>query len=404
MYATGNSRMMRRLNRAAILDVIRRRGPITRTQIAQILELAPSSVTRTVRRLIEEGLVCARGTLPSTGGRRQELLDLDAENNRVFGVDIGGNNMRGVIADLQGQVLYDNVIPSQVNGLQESALEQLVHLIEDLLTQVSDDECRVRGIGVGAPAVVVSQEGIVTWAPALGWRDLPLKALLEDRFGLPVFVENNANLAALGEWLHGAGRGAHHLVFIAIGTGMGAGLLLDGELYRGANEAAGEIGYMIASPQYVQKTFDQFGCLEGLAAMTGIVQRALKALNDHPESDLHQLREASDGRLTAEAVFAAAQQGDGLSLQLAEETIDYLALAVANVASLINPEMIVIGGEATKFGDLLVPPLRERVSRLVPFVPEIRASELGELAIALGAVAIALRLMDEHIFIHKRTS
>jgi len=361
-------------------------------------------VTRTVRRLEEEGLVCACGTLPSAGGRRLELLDLDAEHNRIFGVDIGGNNMRGVIADLRGQVLYDNVIPSQVNGLQESAIGQLIHLLEDLFTQVSDDECRIRGIGVGAPGVVVSKEGIVTWAPALGWRDLPLKALLEDRFELPVFVENNANLAAVGEWLHGAGRGVNHLVFVAIGTGMGAGLILGGELYRGANEAAGEVGYMIAGPPYVRETFDQFGCLEGLAAMPGIVQRALKILNDHPESELHRLREASDGRPTAEDIFAAAQGGDGLGLQMVQETINYWAMAVANVTSLINPEMIVIGGEAAKFGDLLVPPLRERISGLVPFVPKIRASELGELAVAVGAVAITLRLMDEHIFVYERTS
>ncbi len=353
---------------------------------------------------MEEGLVSFRGTLPSTGGRKSELLDLDTEHNRVFGVDIGGHSMRGVIGDLRGRVLYDSVVPSRVRGEQDSALGQLMWVIEDLLARACCEGCTVRGIGVGAPAVVLGREGVVTWAPALGWRDVPLKALLEDRFGLPVFVDNNANLAALGEWLHGAGRGTQHLVFIAIGAGMGAGLVLGGELYRGANEAAGEVGYMIADPKHVKQTFDQFGCLEGLAALTGVARRALKIVHEHPESELYRLQEASGGLLTAKDIMVAAQAGDAFGSQLVQEMVDYWSMAIANVACLINPEMIVIGGEAAEFGELLVPLLRERVSGLVPFVPEIRASELGELAVAVGAVAIALRLMDEHIFVYERTS
>jgi glucokinase-like ROK family protein len=395
---------MKRLNRAAILDLIRKRGPISRTQIAETLELAPSSVTRRVWSLMQEGLVRVHSTLPSTGGRRPELLDLDTEYNRVFGVDIGGHNMRGVIADLRGQVLYDNVLPSRARGTEDGTFGQLVRLLEDLLAHVDRKERTVRGIGVGAPAVVFGREGIVTWAPALGWRDLPLKAMLEDRFDLPVFVENNANLAALGEWLQGAGRGAQDLVFIAIGAGMGAGLVLRGELYRGANEAAGEVGYMITAPDRVQETFDGFGCLEGLAGVTGIARRATSMVQDHPGSMLQQLQEAAGGHLTARDVFAAAQQGDAVGLQLFGETVDYLTMAIANVACLINPEVVVIGGELAEFGEPLLGPVRERLRRLVPFVPEIRASELGELAVAVGAVTIALRLMDEHIFVYERTS
>jgi len=238
---------------------------------------------------------------------------------------------------------------------------------------------------------------VVVWAPALGWRDEPLKHLLEDRLGIATFIENDVNLAALGESQFGIGRGVQNLVCISIGTGIGAGLILNGELYRGQEGAAGEVGYMIPTPDLLYRSSSEgFGALESLAAGPGVVSRTKEALSKGVRSALSNGTREPDA-LTAKQVFQAARDGDALAQEIVTQTVDYLAQAIADVACTLNPEMIILGGGLTRSDDLLLKPIQERVRRVVPFPPKIVLTQLGDAAVLRGAIALAIQATREGI-------
>ncbi|MFQ5856862.1 MAG: ROK family protein [Anaerolineae bacterium] len=385
MSHRGTPGLMKRLNRSAILGLLREEGPLSRSDLARRLGLSPSTVTRIVVRLIEEGLVFETETVNSATGRKPTLLEFNYKAGVVIGVDVGGTTVVSVVADLRGDILFRKDIPVCSGDDRSDNLESVLSLIEELRHIQGIPPEKIRGIGVAVPSIVKEPEGIVVWAPALGWRDLHLKALLEDRFGLPSFVENDVNLAALGESRFGCAQGVTNLVAIFIGTGIGGGLILNGDLYRGRYGAAGELGYLLPTPNDLGQTYEQFGCLETLAAGPGIAQRAKAALAAGETSVLTDI-----DLLTAREVFEAARDADSLAIRVIEETVDYLAQAIANVTAVLNPEMVVLGGGVARSGDLLLEPIKERVRGRIPVMPEIVLSELGDEAVVQGAVALAV--------------
>lgn len=400
MRRTGNPELMKRLNQSAILRTIREQGPLSRAEIAKALQLNPSTVTRIVDGLIKEGLVIEgkAGESSARGGRRAVPLEFNYKASLIVGADLRGTAMVGALADLEGNILRRSTIPSKP-GDSDDNLERLTVLIGDLIQTPRSREQKIRGIGIGAPAITLSQEGIVTWAPALGWRNLPLKKLVEERFGIPTFVENDINLAALGESWRGAGQEVSNLVCISIGTGIGAGIIIDGELYRGAAEAAGEVGYLVPSESHLGRTYDQFGCLESLAAGPGIARRAVQAIRQGTKTAILDLASGDEGAIAAEHIFEAARQGDCLAQEIVAETVKYLSIAVSSVASILNPEMIIIDGAVAWSGDLLLEPIKEMIGGVVPVMPRLVLSQLDDDAVVMGAIALALRSTEDFIFI-----
>jgi glucokinase len=223
---------------------------------------------------------------------------------------------------------------------------------------------------------------------------MPLKAILSDRFGLPVFVENDVNLAALGELGFGAGRSAENLVSIAIGTGIGAGIVIGGALYRGHNRAAGEIGYLLPGLECLGQRYDGFGALESRASGTGIAEAARRALT---EAGLP----IPEGGITAEDVFAAAREGHGWAQRVVDQTVDYLSQAIVAVSALLDPEVIVLGGGVSRSADLLIEPILRRIDGVVPFTPRLVVSPLGSRAAVMGAIMLVLNGTMEHLVVKR---
>lgn len=385
----GRPEVLERINRSAILQALRAQPGISRAELGRRLRLSPATVTRLVARLKEEGLVVERpDPSPRPSGRRPMALYLNREAYHLIGVDLGGTHLVGVIANLEGDILEEIRRPSRPNGEAEEALPQLMEALEELLRRARAAGYTVRGIGIGAPGVTDPVAGRVVWAPAFRWRNLPLKALVESQFGVPTFVENDVNLAAFGEKWFGAGRDVRHLVCVFIGTGIGAGLILNGELYRGHHYSAGEVGYVIPERALLHQRYDMFGCLELLAAGPAIVRRVQERLSAFPESRLHALAAAKP--LEATDVFQAATEGDPLAQQVVEETLDYLAIMLAAIIAVVDPERILLGGGVARAGGPLVEGLRRRLEPVVPAMPEIGLSALGDRAAVLGAVAYAI--------------
>lgn len=228
----------------------------------------------------------------------------------------------------------------------------------------------------------------------MNWRDYPLKANLEAHFDLPIIIENDVNLAALGELWFGTERQVENLVLIAIGTGIGAGIIIDGTLYRGAQEAAGEIGYYPLGRQFLGRHYEDFGAFESIASGTGIANRARQLLADKlPVEELNAV--------TTEGVFEAARNGSAWATEIMLETVDYLAMAVATTSALLNPELVILGGGLSRSADILIGPLRERIHGVIPVVPTIQASTLGYKAVVMGTIARILHNTTDFYLVRK---
>jgi glucokinase len=247
------------------------------------------------------------------------------------------------------------------------------------------------------PSIVIYPSGVVALAPGLGWRNLPLKERLEQALGFAVLVENEVNLIALGESWRGAGQGIRNLICVSLGTGIGAGLVLGGQLYRGSHNAAGEVGYLVPNTHNLGGKVNGFGTLESLAGRNGLVERARAHLADGTRSSL---AERSIEEITAEAVLDAAGAGDPLACSVVYETADYLGLAIANLACIVDPERIVLSGDLAEYAGLFVGPIRSRIEGLVPTMPEIVVSELRMDAAVLGAVAVVMRETSDALFVY----
>jgi predicted NBD/HSP70 family sugar kinase len=373
---------MRDINRSAILELIRRESPISRTAIAERLQVSLPTVMRIIDRLVEEGLVRSHGSTEWSGGRRRTLLAFNAAQHVVIGVDLGGLKMFGAIADLGGKILQEADIVRHASSGEEN-YQNLVRLIEVLLSSPAIEGKKIWGIGIGAPAVTYHQTGVITWAYSLNWKEYPLKALLTDHFRMPIIVDNDVNLAALGEFWFGAGQNRQNMVLLAIGTGIGAGIIINGALYRGASEASGEVCNIIPGREFLGQSYHEFGALESLASNIGIANRARLALKDRITPEELENLDAHD-------FYMAVRRCEEWAQQLLSETIDYLAIGVVNITACFDPEVIILGGEIAQYADLYVEPILERIKGALPKGPCLVASSLGNRAVVMGAITNVL--------------
>jgi glucokinase len=384
---------MREINRSAILEIIRRESPIARSAIAERLDVSLPTVMRIVDELIEEGYVRLHGSTEWSGGRRRPLLEFNAESFVVIGVDMGGTKFYGAISDFGGKII-DEIDMGRHRTSSNGNYERLIELVDTLLASPKLGERRVRGIGVGAPGITLHKEGIVKWAYSLNWRDFPLKTRLTEHYGLPITVDNDVNLAAMGELWFGEGQNIQNMILIVSGAGIGAGIILDGALYRGGSEASGEIGHFIPGRNFLGKNYQDFGALEGVASGTGIVERARASLKSKRAAKELEL-------LTADDVFLAARQGQAWAKSIIDETVDYFAIAIANLAVSFDPQLIVLGGSVSPFADILIKPILSRLEGAIPTLPKLVISKLGLRAGVMGAITNVLHNTSNFYVVHK---
>lgn len=383
---------MRNINRSAILDYLRLVGTASRTELAHELNISLPSIARIVEQLIGTGLVRSTGQKVSGRGRSRDLLELNVDENLVIGIDLGGSHVSGALVNLGGHILHE-YRDSIIGGNGEENYQKLAAFLQRILAEAQTQSARILGIAIGVPGILDSQTGIVRLAPGLGWKDFPLLQRLEQTTALQITLENDVNLAALGEQWFGAGRGVRDLVMVAIGTGIGAGIILDGKLHRGSSEASGEVGYILPGVQFLDKKYPGFGALESVASGKGIAEQAALRW-----SGFHQGQEAPS--MDAEDVFQAAQEGQAWALQVVAETVDYLSLALANVIVCLDPELVILGGGIAGSAHMLIEPIKNRLTGVIPRVPRIEESLLNDQAPLLGAVVCAFQKYIDYSVVH----
>ena len=317
----------------------------------------------------------------------------------IIGIDIGGTNLVvGSVAE-DGSALYAlESGPTHAETGADDVIDRLVAQVERVIAEMRRlvPGAEILGLGVGAPGPLDTRTGIVLLTPNLGWVDMPLRDRLEQRLGLPAALDNDANCAVLGEWWRGAARGTRDAIGITIGTGVGGGLILNGALYHGASDCAGEIGHATIDTEGRRCKCGNYGCLEAYASGPNIALRAVEALQVGAESSLASYVGGDLSLVTAETVYTAARDGDDLAREVVNDTARFLGAGVANLVNIFNPEVVVVCGGVTLAGDLLFVPLRREVARRA-FKPAVAVCRIlpGELAGTAGVYGAARVFLDQ---------
>ncbi|MGH7511536.1 MAG: ROK family protein [Gemmatimonadales bacterium] len=317
----------------------------------------------------------------------------------VLGIDIGGTNLVvGSVSEDGTRIVATASEPTHAEAGAKDVLERLVGLAERAIvaTRKEIPGAEILGVGVGAPGPLDTKRGIVLLTPNLGWVNLPLRQIIHDRLGLPATLDNDANCAVLGEWWVGAARGARHAIGITIGTGIGGGLILDGKLYHGASDVAGEIGHTTIDTEGRRCKCGNYGCLEAYASGPNIALRAVEEIAAGAVSRLPSLVGGDLSKVTAQTVYQAAQDGDDLALEVVNDTARFLGVGIGNLLNVFNPEAVVVCGGVTLAGDHLFVPLRREVARRA-FKPAVTACRIvpGELAGTAGVYGAAKAFLDQ---------
>lgn len=311
------------------------------------------------------------------------------EQKYIIGIDLGGTFIKAALFDLQGNLLKKTKLPTMAEAGPETVVDRMALAGKDLLEQAKLTAPELLGIGIGVPGNHDFTTGTVVFSPNLDWHNVPVKAILESKLPAQVFLDNDANAAALGELWQGAGRGAQHMVMITVGTGVGGGLILNGSLYRGAAGSAGEIGHTVLLEGGPRCNCGVQGHLEALTSAPWMVRRAKDALAQGQDSSLAGLV-----NIEAKDIFQAAEKGDFLAQRVVAETAKYLGMGLANLVNILNPELIVIGGGVSAAGSLLLDPVRDQIKLLALEVPassvRVVTAKLGNDAGSFGAAALVL--------------
>jgi predicted NBD/HSP70 family sugar kinase len=372
--------MLRELGEQAVLETIFREGPITRPEIATAISLSKPTVSAAVSRLEHAGLVRAAGTRPGQRGRKPVAYVVSKRAGFVLGADIGGTNVRVAAADLFGEPICDLKRPTTKDGSRAVGV-QILEMISEVIDQAGASHGRPLALGMSTPGVIDRSSGRVTSlaynvTPEGGFDPL---AVIRGRFDLPVLVDNNVNLAAVGEKWFGLARGISTLVYIGIGAGIGMGVIIDDELVRGAHGAAGEIGYLPLVGDPFDPRHRLHGGLEDEVAASGILA-AFKSRRGDSDGDAS----------TAHEVFELAGSGDTTARAVVDHVASRLGAAIATVCAILDPELVVLGG-GIGASPLLLRPVRGAAAALVPITARIETSLLGDRAALQGAIAVALQ-------------
>lgn len=353
-----------------------------------------ASITERVKELSRSSLLEEAGTTESDRGRRQVLLRLNPQSGFVVGVEFDADHIIGVVVDMEARVIARSrrILPREQR--KDPIIQGIVETIDDVLRQLGGRE-KIRGIGVADPGLVDSRRGMAVLSTTIKeWRDVPVKEILESRFGLPVTMDENTRAKALYENRFGSGRNVRNLMFIEFGSGIGCGIIHQGELYRGSCDSAGELGHMRVMENGPVCNCGSYGCLEAVASLPAIAFRSAKAIREGANSMILDLAAGQIERIAPEHVFAAARQGDKLALGIIDEAVKYLGIGIANAINLLNPEMVVFDPRLGEVEDLVIKPLKNAIKRHALDVAmrnlTIEVSRMGEEAGAVGAATLVL--------------
>ncbi|WP_077620717.1 ROK family transcriptional regulator [Bacillus sinesaloumensis] len=340
---TWNQQVVKKNNKALVLQLIMENEPISRADIAQTSGLNKTTVSTLVTELLEEDLIFESGPGVSSGGRRPVILHFNKDAGYTIGIDIGVNYVLSILTDLKGNILIEK--NQTVGRTTYATIMNIVQdMIQSLMQEMPESRYGIVGIGVGVPGIV-NNEGSILLAPNLGWSNIQFKEDLEKLYNVPVIIENEANAGAVGEQQFGAGEDFKNILYISAGIGIGVGIIVNKELYKGINGFSGEMGHMIIDMNGKRCNCGSRGCWEAYAS-----EQALLEMSDPSLESL-------------EALIDLAESGDEKAIKLFEEIGNYLGLGINNIINTFNPEQVIIGNRLTMAKQWIEAPIRNTIEK-----------------------------------------
>ena len=400
-FAGSNIYHVKRHNLRAILLTFLHTGTASRVQLSKHTNLSNTAITNLTAELIDQGIVVETGPASATHGRQrrrvgrpQRMLQLVPDARYVVGVHIGIGLFRVAVANLHADIVHNNIATFPVDQPALDVLDMIAQLVGVTLAEANVDPARILGVGVGASGLVNRETGVNLHAASLGWHNIPIEAVLKKRLHLPVCVDNNVRVMALGEAYFGLGRGVDVLAFTYGRIGVGAGIVVNGQVFRGSGAGAGEIGHTIILPHDgAQCRCGQRGCLETLVSEPVLLREA-RLLADQLPNSILATRLNADGDVI-EAVFAAARAGDRQALALIDSQMQYLGIALANLVNVLNPKLIILGGMFAQGSDLILPTVEATIRQLafagLGESALVKPTTFGWRAGVVGAASLALK-------------
>ncbi len=379
-----------------LVDLIRKYGEFSKSDLVAFTEYSRTKITSCIDSLLDKNIIVANNITGYTGGRRSKKYSLNGNFGLVAGIDIGATSIDLAIADFSGELLVRYSEPASVKDGPIRILGRVCSLLEKLIQEGGLSSKKLNGIGIGVPGPVDFSVGNLVSPPIMpGWDRYPIIQTVQQWFpSSNVVVDNDVNVMALGEIYQGAGKGVDNLIFVKIGTGIGAGIICEGKIYRGSSGCAGDIGHIGVDKNGPLCHCGNKGCLEAVAAGPAIAGRALTAAQAGRSPILMKYYENNGNVLRAEDVGNASKEGDALAIEVIRESGQFIGDVLAGMVNFYNPGMIVIGGGVSNLGDLLLSSIRQTVlRRSLPLATRdllIVFSEIGTDAGVIGAINLAM--------------
>lgn len=391
---TADQAWVRKMNRSVILAVFRTHKTLSRARLASETGLNPSTVSSIVGELINENLIRETNLVQSSTGRPGMLLELNPEGGCAIGVEINVDYIEMIVSDFAANILWREKQASAPENGQQETMKQVVRLAKKASAFVAARNCRLLGVGVGVPGLVEVTSGLLRIAPNLHWVDVPVQVALKQEFDCPIYVENEANVAALGEYYFGAAQNVKDFIYLSAGVGLGSGIIMGGKLFQGMFGYAGEAGHMTLDVKGEMCGCGKRGCWETFVGPRAVVQRVQRSLASGTKSIVTDIAGGDISKIAIGDVLQAAQKGDQLAIDAFQQVAFYLGIGIANLVNLFDVEVVVLGGalntasplilkevERVAFENILAPG-RERF-RIIP-------SAHGTDACIMGAIALVL--------------
>ncbi|GLI51806.1 transcriptional regulator [Tepidanaerobacter syntrophicus] len=377
-------------NDCLVLNTIRHQGPISRADIAKATNLTAPAITYITNKLLDSGIVTEHTIGQSSGGRRPILLAINPDTLNVLVIHISSNRLRGYLVD--GEL---NVISEKEYSVQKMAKDDILELmLSTILDLKKDAKTDILGIGVVVHGPVQSKEGISLFAPNLGWRNVPIKYIVEEKIGLPTFVENDVRAMAIGEFYYGSASDIENMVFLKVGYGIGSAIFIDGKLYRGCGDSAGEIGHTTIDVGGPLCSCGNYGCLEAVASENALVKSMIKSIKEGRSSIVQEMAGGNLEDITPEMIYEAAEKNDNLAGRFLRQTARYLGIGIANAINTFNPELLVIGGGIVKakssIEKTMLDTVKDRCLENSFNQCKIEFSQMGEIATIKGAADVVM--------------
>lgn len=331
-------------NDGQIFNLIRRHGPVSRAEIARLSGLTPPTVTNITNKLLDAGIIIDYMIGASSGGRRPLLLKVNPDSGRVIILHIRSFKMIGYVVDTALQVHFEQTV--SIRGLEHSTILELIQEVIDNCRKAATRPPLAIGVVIRGP--VRTQEGISVFAPNIGWKNVPLKYIIEEKNRIPTFVENDSHVLAYGEYFFGVAQDAVNMILLKVGFGIGSGIMFNGSLYRGINGSAGEVGHTVIDVAGPICSCGNTGCMEAMASETALVNLVAAGIRAGQPSLVTDIVKSDLSIVAPEDIYQAADAGDALSIKMLGQVAGYLGIGIANLVNIFNPELVVIGGGLAK--------------------------------------------------------